>query len=123
MVVYIILYQNGPGTKPDSRLIFPKIETWLIALCYCGCMEPKNKDDYYSFLLRLWRVENGEQKKRASLENVENGEKNGFASLEELLVYLAKLTNPWEETATEGKGSEVQEGGEFPAPHEPFEVY
>jgi hypothetical protein len=64
-------------------------------------MELKNKDDYLSFLLRLWRVENGEQNKRASLENVESGEKRGFASLEELQNYLSEITTDWEEPSGE----------------------
>jgi hypothetical protein len=72
-------------------------------------MQPKDKDDYYSFLLRLWRVENGEQKKRASLENVETGEKRGFSNLEELQTFLALLTITWDEASPEGNGSEVPE--------------
>jgi hypothetical protein len=49
--------------------------------------------EYYSFLLRLWRVtENGNQEWRASLESVESGEKHGFTSLEELWIYLNQQT-------------------------------
>lgn len=65
-------------------------------------MEGRRKSEYYSFLLRLWRVENGEQKKRAFLENVESGEKLGFASLKELLAYLSELTLAWDKPPDEG---------------------
>jgi hypothetical protein len=52
----------------------------------------KKSTDYYSFLLRLWRVkEQGGQDWRASLENVESNEKRGFDRLEELLVYLSQV--------------------------------
>lgn len=66
-------------------------------------MELKRKSDYYSFLLRLWRVNgNREHKKRATIENVESGEKHGFTSLEELLAYLTELTAIWDESSGEG---------------------
>ena len=65
-------------------------------------MEERRKPEYYSFLLRLWQVENGDQRKRASLENVESGEKLGFASLKELLVYLSELTLAWEKPPDDG---------------------
>jgi hypothetical protein len=54
-------------------------------------VDVKKGTDYYSFLLRLWRVkEYGGQGWRASLENLESGEKRGFACLEELLIYLSQ---------------------------------
>jgi hypothetical protein len=58
---------------------------------------PPPRDDYYSFLLRLWLVPDGEQVKwRASLEDVQSGEIKGFSDVEDLLVHLAGLTEPHE---------------------------
>ena len=49
--------------------------------------------DYFSYLLRLWRV--GKQKAvwRASLESPHSGERIGFASLDELIAFLRQQTN------------------------------
>ena len=48
-------------------------------------------DDYRSYLLQLWRVEDENGCWRARLENVETGERQGFASLERLVEFLMKL--------------------------------
>ena len=48
-------------------------------------------DDYRSYLLQLWRVENNGGCWRARLENVETGERQGFASLERLVEFLQSL--------------------------------
>jgi hypothetical protein len=51
-----------------------------------GAKEP---DDYQSYLLRLWRVSDGEEPTwRASLQSSRSGEQMGFDSLEELVEYL-----------------------------------
>lgn len=44
---------------------------------------------YFSYLLRIWRVADGEQPVWcASLENPVSGERCGFATLEELFAFL-----------------------------------
>ena len=48
---------------------------------------------YYSFILRVWLVEDGERPQwRASLENIGTGERRGFASLEDLYRFLTDQT-------------------------------
>jgi len=79
-------------------------------------MEPGKPIDYYSFLLRVWRVkEEHRQEWRASLENVESGEKRGFTSLIELQVYLALVTAACDENSSEALQTEAQGRGENPA--------
>ncbi len=52
----------------------------------------KEKEYYYSFLLRLWRPGNDREPVwRASLENPHTGERLGFASPEALFDYLEAL--------------------------------
>ena len=54
-------------------------------------MHSKQKD-YHSYLLRLWRVREGEGESwRASLQEVETGDLLGFAELDELFDYLEGL--------------------------------
>ena len=54
----------------------------------------KKKENYHSFLLRLWRViRNGKRIWLAGLENPNTGERKSFSSLEELLVYLKEQIN------------------------------
>ena len=54
----------------------------------------RNKKNYRSFLLRLWRViRNGKGVWLAGLEDPHTGEQESFTSLEELLVYLKKQIN------------------------------
>jgi hypothetical protein len=58
----------------------------------------KEKSDYLSYLLRLWRVENHEAPSadkavwRASLESARTGERKTFASLDDLVDFLRELT-------------------------------
>jgi hypothetical protein len=59
----------------------------------------KEKSDYLSYLLRLWRVENhGEAPSadkavwRASLESAHTGERKTFASLDDLVDFLREQT-------------------------------
>jgi hypothetical protein len=65
--------------------------------------------DYYSFLLRLWRVkEQGEQGWRASLEDVGSSEKRGFDCLEDLLAYLNQVIAQGNNPLFEGSQTEAQ---------------
>ena len=60
----------------------------------------RDKPVYLSYLLRLWRVEGGEQPVwRASLKSARGGEQVGFASLEELFEFLQKQTSTFLNTA------------------------
>ena len=50
---------------------------------------PDEESDYASYLLRLWRAEEGGRRVwRASLERVHGGEQRSFASLQALIAYL-----------------------------------
>ena len=44
--------------------------------------------DYQSYLLRLWRVGEGEDEVQASLQSTHTGERRGFANLEARLDFL-----------------------------------
>lgn len=46
--------------------------------------------DYQSYLLRLWRVDEGENGVQASLESTHTGERRGFANLEVMLDFLRR---------------------------------
>jgi hypothetical protein len=48
--------------------------------------------DYQSYLLRLWRVDGGEEGWRASLESTVAGRRRGFADLETLFSFLRRQT-------------------------------
>lgn len=51
--------------------------------------QARSTGKYYSYLLRLWRVQAEEGGNwRASLETVGSGERRGFARLDKLFVYL-----------------------------------
>lgn len=50
------------------------------------------QSDYHSYLLRLWRVNGGEEGWRASLEGAHSGGRRGFAGLEELFGFLRRQT-------------------------------
>lgn len=47
---------------------------------------------YQSYLLRLWRVKEGEEGWRASLESAQTGERRGFATLDGLFDYVRSQT-------------------------------
>ena len=63
----------------------------------------KERSDYLSYLLRLWRVSGGGEPHsmggkeiwRASLKSTHTGERRGFASLGELFNYLREETGEW----------------------------
>ncbi len=48
--------------------------------------------DYVSYLLRLWRENDGEKGWRASLESAHTGERRGFADLNALFDFLQRQT-------------------------------
>jgi hypothetical protein len=50
------------------------------------------QSDYQSYLLRLWRVREGEEGWRASLESAQTGERKGFATLDSLFDYVRSRT-------------------------------
>ena len=64
-------------------------------------MIPK-ESAYFSFLLRLWQEKRkGQLAWRASLENPHDGERLGFCDIDELLAFLADITQgdtSWNET-------------------------
>jgi len=62
------------------------------------------REEYRSFLLRLWRVRDDGQTWRALLEDVESGERHGFATLEALTAYLRALGGPKETEETKDDG-------------------
>jgi hypothetical protein len=55
-----------------------------------GCT--RELSDYQSYLLRLWRVKEGEEGWRASLESAQTGERKGFATLDALFDYVRSRT-------------------------------
>ena len=61
-----------------------------------GADMPKDSvehQDYLSYLLRLWQVEDGERPMwRASLKGVHNRQQVGFASLQDLFRFLRTRT-------------------------------
>jgi hypothetical protein len=52
----------------------------------------KEKTDYISYLLRVWRSNGDETAWRASLQNPHTGERIGFASLDEMCAFLRQQT-------------------------------
>lgn len=54
----------------------------------------KERPDYLSYLLRLWRAGDAEKPVwRASLESPHTGERRGFASLADLFSFLENETS------------------------------
>jgi hypothetical protein len=47
---------------------------------------------YQSFLLRLWRVKEGDESWRASLESAQTGDRRSFATLDALFEYIRSRT-------------------------------
>jgi hypothetical protein len=59
--------------------------------------------DYFSYLLRLWRVRKGGPPVwRASLQSPQTGERVSFATLDDLYTFLRKQT---------GLGSDAEDAG------------
>ena len=67
------------------------------------------RSDYQSYLLRLWRVNEGEDGWQVSLESTHMGERRGFSGLEAMLDYLR-----WETAGPARASREDDEGGESP---------
>jgi hypothetical protein len=55
-------------------------------------VRPEEQSDYQSYLLRLWRVNEGEEGWQASLESPHSGERRGFADLEAMFDFLRRKT-------------------------------
>jgi hypothetical protein len=65
----------------------------------------EEQQDYFSYLLRLWKTGGGERLLwRASLKSVHDGQQVGFASLEDLFHFLRTCTSTVR--ASEGDGQE-----------------
>jgi hypothetical protein len=55
--------------------------------------EREGAEDYFAYLLRLWRETGGGTTRwRASLQDPHSGEKFGFAHLDELVAFLRERT-------------------------------
>ena len=67
--------------------------------------EAGGPSDYYSYLLRLWRVGEEGVGWRASLHNPRTGERVGFGSVDELFGFLQRQigTAPESDTGQEGR--------------------
>jgi hypothetical protein len=59
---------------------------------------------YQSYLLRLWRVKEGEEGWRASLESAQTGERRGFATLDALFDYVRSQTRAEWSVYSQGEG-------------------
>jgi hypothetical protein len=74
-------------------------------------MMKQNQHSYFSYILRLWRVEGeevqagcvNESKFRASLDDPQTGDRVGFANLEALFDYIRKVTKPSKEEVFENE--------------------
>ena len=64
---------------------------------------------YQSYLLRLWRVKEGEEGWRASLESAQTGERTGFATLDALFDYVRSQTGAEWSLYSQGEGDEKDE--------------
>ena len=67
------------------------------------------RTDYQAYLLRLWRVNEGEDDWQVSLESTHTGERRGFSGLEAMLNYLQ-----WETAGPARAQRKEDEGGESP---------
>jgi len=66
---------------------------------------------YQSYLLRLWRANEGEEGWRASLESAQTGERRGFATLDALFEYIRWRTRagPSLNSCGEGDGKDERQ--------------
>ncbi len=62
------------------------------------------QSDYQSYLLRLWRVKEGQEGWRASLESAQTGERKGFATLDALFDYVRSRTRVALSECSRGEG-------------------
>lgn len=65
---------------------------------------PKERPEYLSYLLRLWRVSGETQAWRASLENSLTHEFRGFGSVDELFAFLRSQTSVLPHTEGDTRG-------------------
>jgi hypothetical protein len=73
----------------------------------------QEQPDYLSYLLRLWRVNQGEEGWRASLESVHTAERMGFSNLDGLFDYLrCQICAGPECPNSEDERHSAQEGGD-----------
>lgn len=70
------------------------------------------QSDYQSYLLRLWRVSDGEEEWRASLESAHTGERTGFATLGALFDHVRSLTRVRSSVRSCGRGDGMDESKE-----------
>ena len=71
------------------------------------------RTDYQAYLLRLWRVNEGEDGWQVSLESIHTGERRGFSGLEAMFNYLRrKMVGPTRAAREEDEGGETPEGKE-----------
>jgi hypothetical protein len=72
---------------------------------------------YLSFLLRLWRVDDGQAKAwRASLQNALTGQRQGFADLVQLMAFLRQQTD---DSGNPGPGLPGSEAADQTLPEPP----
>ena len=71
------------------------------------------QSDYQSYLLRLWRVNEGEEGWQVSLESTHTGERRGFANLDAMFGFLRRET-----VGQVGAPRDNDEGGESPEEEE-----
>jgi hypothetical protein len=77
----------------------------------CDGEQSDYQSDYQSYLLRLWRVNGGEEGWRASLESAHAGGRRGFADLEALFGFLRRQTSQ-RPIDLPGEGAGNEEGKE-----------
>ena len=66
----------------------------------------ENGNDYQSYLLRIWRVREGNQIQwRITLEDIRSGKVSGYSSLEALFEFLQCLNNIVDESENELKSA------------------
>lgn len=65
----------------------------------------EEQPDYQSYLLRLWRVDEGADGVQVSLESTHTGRRRGFANLEAMLDFLRRqMAVRSERGSDEGQG-------------------
>ena len=79
--------------RRQGKAIITLLSRFSHPVVTCPCYHRAMNHPYLAYMLRLWRVGNGEGAAwRASLESPHTGERRAFASPEALFAYLAKVT-------------------------------
>jgi len=74
-------------------------------------MDTAAAHQYYSYLLRIWKVRADHETWRASLERVGSGERRSFATLPALFDYLQQVTQtPDDLQGRRANGEDQNEG-------------